>query len=248
VTEFVLHRHAGIRVDKSPGKMFEQVARKLSISRFNMTMVEDFAHLILLQIYPIHERENGTVCQLAADCSYASTLFKCNVGDTNDCFGQKHHLFLCDICGLPTRSNEGCDVCDQSPCTINMEMMRRLDPEINAEEEWRKYVDAVKQEQKYATMYPDLEYNADTWREDLTAHILVRRVKYWNGSKAEELKEKKVTPVTSIVETKANSVGQALGQSSQAGRSSRKRMPAAAVDFKETTDRGRKAKGERKME
>lgn len=110
-----------------------------------------------------------------------------------DCYGKYHHLFLCDICGNPTRARNGCDKCEKHG-KINMLVRAKLEGTgIDPEEEWKEYVRLMKLDGTYAKDYPDLEFNQATWKADLEAHILSRRVKFHNGTESKERKELKVS-------------------------------------------------------
>jgi hypothetical protein len=50
VAEIVHHSHNQTKVVKNPSKIFDNVSRKLSPSRSNITVVDDFGHLFLPQI------------------------------------------------------------------------------------------------------------------------------------------------------------------------------------------------------
>lgn len=96
-------------------------------------------------------------------------------------------MMLCDVCGYPCRSNHGFDKCENSPARINMLMMSKLPiNNIDVRKGWRDYVQAVHEDDKHATLYPDLTFNRATWEQDLRDQIIVCRRRHWDGTEARE--------------------------------------------------------------
>lgn len=109
------------------------------------------------------------------------------------CFGSKRHMMLCDVCGYACRSNHGCDMCENMPVRINMLMMKKFNSEIDVREGWHDYVRAVQEDRKFLKLWPNLEFNQETWEKDMRDHILARRLRYYDGAEAKEREAAKVS-------------------------------------------------------
>ncbi|KAE9986920.1 hypothetical protein EG328_004362 [Venturia inaequalis] len=148
-----------------------------------------------------------TQSKLAAAFGHHCTYFGCGKkGDLQSCFGRKHHLMLCDVCGYVCRSNEGCDKCEDSPAPINMLMMSKLATNnIDVEWSWRLYIQAVNKDDHYTALYPGLRYNEATWDQDLNDHIIARRRQHWDGMETRERgnAEEAAKAVSKLAETAA---------------------------------------------
>jgi hypothetical protein len=89
---------------------------------------------------------------------------------------------------------DGCDYCDRDgPATINVVIMAKLNPELDPEAGWETYVDAVNSSSKFSKKWPGLVYNPDSWLEDLSEHMLFRRVEKASGIEAGEREQARVS-------------------------------------------------------